>query len=146
MSESPSIRVSMEVRLFPNPRRPGIGLRPRREAQRPHLPQHARHCPVLEAGSALGFLVYPPLGEHESFNVSFEGEGLYRFVYSVNPNGAGWQEVLSVTHQSRELALLMFRMFIAVEDLGTPAGAVTLRGAWNFQTPTGWDTVYTPIF
>jgi len=123
---------------------------------------------VLEAGSALGFLVYPPLGEHESFNVSFEGEGLYRFVYSVNPNGAGWQEVLSVTHQmpiggigaaaedvkmlieatpeSRELALLMFRMFIAVQDLGTPAGAVTLRGAWNFQTPTGWDTVYTPIF
>jgi hypothetical protein len=160
--------VSIEVRLFPNPRRPGIGLRPKREAQRPHLPQHARHCPVLEAGSALGFLVYPPLGEHESFHVSFEGEGLYRFVYSVNPNGAEWQEVLSVTHQmpiggigaatedvkmlieatpeSRELALLMFRMFIAVQDLGTPAGAVTLRGAWNFQTPAGWDTVYTPIF
>jgi hypothetical protein len=123
---------------------------------------------VLEAGSALGFLVYPPLGEHESFQVSFEGEGLYRFVYSANPTGAEWQEVLSVTHQmplgglgaateevtmmieatpeSRELALLLFRMFVAVQDLGTPAGAVTLRGAWNFQTPPGWDTVYTPIF
>ena len=49
----------MEVSLFPNPRRPGIGLKPRREAQRPLLPQHARHCPVLEAGSSLGFLVYP---------------------------------------------------------------------------------------
>jgi hypothetical protein len=37
-------------------------------------------------------------------------------------------------------------MFIVPDDLGTPAGAVTLRGAWNFQTPAGWDTVYTPIF
>ena len=37
-------------------------------------------------------------------------------------------------------------MFIVPDDLGTPAGAVTLRGAWNFQTPPGWDTVYTPIF
>ena len=23
---------------------------------------------------------------------------------------------------------------------------LTLRGAWNFQTPPGWDTVYTPVF
>lgn len=40
----------------------------------------------------------------------------------------------------------MASMFIAADDLGTPAAAVTLRGAWNFQTPSGWDTVYTPIF
>jgi hypothetical protein len=40
----------------------------------------------------------------------------------------------------------MTRMFIVPEDLGTPAGAVTLCGAFNFQTPPGWDTVYTPIF
>ena len=40
----------------------------------------------------------------------------------------------------------MARMFVVPEDLGTPAGAVTLRGAWNFQTPPGWDAVYTPIF
>ena len=39
----------------------------------------------------------------------------------------------------------MARMFIVPEDLGTPAGAVTLRGATNFQTPAGWDTVYTPV-
>src|SRR5712691_8219788 len=52
----------MEVRLFPNLRRPAVGLKPRREAQRPLLPQHARHWPVLEAGSSLGFLVYPPYG------------------------------------------------------------------------------------
>jgi hypothetical protein len=41
---------------------------------------------------------------------------------------------------------LMPAMFISQDDLGTPAGAVTLRGAWNFQTPQGWDTVYTPVF
>ncbi len=158
----------MEVSLFPNPRRPGIGLRPRREGQRPLLPQHARHCPVLEAGSALGFLVHPPLAEKESFQVGYEGEGRYQFVYSVNPTGSKWEPVFSVAFQlpagsigatreevtmlipsppeSRETALLMARMFIVPEDLGTPAGAVTLRGAWNFQTPPGWDTVYTPVF
>jgi hypothetical protein len=30
--------------------------------------------------------------------------------------------------------------------MGTPPGAIALRGATNFQTPDGWDTVYTPIF
>src|SRR5205807_4750169 len=29
---------------------------------------------------------------------------------------------------------------------GTPPGALALRAATNFQTPAGWDTVYTPIF
>jgi hypothetical protein len=158
----------MEVCLFPNTRRPGIGLRPRREGQRPLLPQHARHCPVLEAGNALGFLVHPPLNDNESFHIGYDGEGRYRFVYSVNPTGAKWEPIFSVafllsvggigaakeevtmlipaTPESRETALLMARMFIAADDLGTPAGAVTLRGAWDFQTPPGWDTVYTPIF
>jgi hypothetical protein len=115
----------------------------------------------------MGFLVHPPLAEKEAFEISFEGEGRYKFVYSVNP-GNKWQAVFSVnfilpvgsigstkeevtmhipaTPESRETALLMARMFVVVEDLGTPAGAVTLRGAWNFQTPPGWDTVYTPIF
>jgi hypothetical protein len=158
----------MEVTLFPNPRRPGIGLRPKREGQRPLLPQHARHCPVLEAGSTAGFLVHPPLDEKETFHITFEGEGRYRFVYSVNPTGGKWEPIFAVnfllpmggigaakeevtmmipaTPQSRETALLMTRMFVVVDDLGTPAGAVTLRGAWNFQTPPGWDTLYAPVF
>jgi len=158
----------MQVGLFPNPYRPGIGQRPHREAQRPLLPQHARHCPVLEAGSTAGFLVHPPLAEKESFQIGYEGEGLYRFVYSVNAKGSEWEPVFSVTYQlpmggigatkrevemhiqdtpqTRELAHLMPRMFISPDDLGTPAGAVTLRGAWNFQTPPGWDTIYTPVF
>ncbi len=116
----------------------------------------------------MGYLVHPPLNDNESFHVAYEGEGRYRFVYSVNPNGSTWQPIFTVayglpvggigaaredvtmliqaTPESREMALLMTRMFIAVDDLGTPAGAVTLRGAWNFQTPAGWDTVYTPVF
>jgi hypothetical protein len=158
----------MEVTLFPNPLRPGIGMRPRREAQRPLLPQHARHCPVLEAGSTTGFLVHPPLAEKESFQIRFEGEGRFQFVYTVNRKGSKWEPIFTVTYQlpaggvgarkrdvkmhiqdtpqTRELAHLMPDMFIAEDDLGTPTGAVTLRGAWNFQTPPGWDTVYTPIF
>ena len=156
----------MEACLFPNPRRPGIGLRPHREGQRPLLPQHARHCPVLEAGSALGLMVHPPLNENESYHIGYEGEGRYRFVYSVNPTGAKWEAIFVVafllpvggmgaateevtmlipaTPESRETALLMAGMFIVADDLGTPAGAVTLRGAWNFQTPPGWDTVSRP--
>ncbi|HEY4361845.1 MAG TPA: hypothetical protein VGN17_12780 [Bryobacteraceae bacterium] len=157
----------MEVAIFPNPRRPGIGLRPRSESQRPLLPQHARHCPVLEAGSALGFLVYPPLAEHELVQVGFDGEGKYELQYSVNPTGKKWEPLFSVIYQmpvggiggtkeeiklnipatpeAKQTASMMARMFIAVDDLGTPAGAVTLRGAYNFQTPAGWDTVYTSV-
>ena len=56
-------------------------MQPRREGSRPLLPQHARHCPVLEAGSALGFMVYAPLEPKESLYVEFEGDGRYRFVY-----------------------------------------------------------------
>lgn len=157
----------MEVVLFPNPRRPGIGLRPKKEAQRPMLPQHSRLCPVLEAGSSLGLLVYPPLAENEQFQIGYEGEGVYRFGYAVNASGKSWQQVFTVSYQLAvggiglrkeevelfvpespgfaETAKTIARMFIVPDDLGTPAGAVTLRGAYNFQTPPGWDTVYSSV-
>jgi len=158
----------MEVRLFPNARRPGIGLKPRRDGQRPFLPQHARHCPVLEAGSSLGFLVYPPLAAEESYSIEHSGEGRYQFTYYVNPAGTAWLPIFSVTvvmpvggigafredvslltakpAVTREEALATMRTFVVPEDLGTPPGGLTLRGAWNFQTPPGWDSVYTPVF
>jgi hypothetical protein len=47
---------------------------------------------------------------------------------------------------SREGALDVIRVFVVPEDMGTPAGGIALRGATNFQTPPGWDTMYTPIF
>lgn len=157
----------MEVRLLPNSRRPGVGLKPRREPTRPLLPQHARHCPVLEAGSALGYMVYAPLEPKESLFIEYEGEGRYRFVYylqtqdgkrtpifqvtmSLSVGGVGMvkEEVtfVGVPLLSVEAALAVMRVFLVPEDMGTPAGAVALRGATNFQTPPGWDTVYTPIF
>jgi hypothetical protein len=157
----------MEVRMYSNSSRPGVGWKPRRESQRPLLPQHARHCPVLEAGSALGFLVYPPLTENESFHIEFQGEGRYQFLYCLGNSGK-WEAVFSVTLvlpmgsigimkeevsfmgrkplMSREAALGIMRALVVPEDMGTPPGAVALRGATNFQTPPGWDTVYTPIF
>lgn len=156
----------MEVTLFPNPRRPGIGLRPKKEAQRPLLPQHARLCPVLEAGSSLGALVYPPLANNEQVQIGYEGEGIYHFAYAVN-TGNKWEQLFTVTYRLaiggiglrteevrlmvpetpgfKETAKVMARMFMAPDDLGTPAGAVTLRGAYNFQTPPGWDTVYSSV-
>jgi len=157
----------MEVRLLPNSRRPGVGLKPRREPTRPLLPQHARHCPVLEAGSALGFMVYAPLEPKESLFIEYEGEGRYRFVYylqtqdgtrtpifqvtmSLSVGGVGMvkEEVtfVGVPILSVEAALAVMRVFLVPEDMGTPPGAIALRGATNFQTPSGWDTVYTPIF
>ncbi len=158
----------MEVRLFPNSARPGVGLKPRREAQRPLLPQHARHCPVLEAGSAMGFLVFPPLEPFESYYMGYEGDGRYQFVYYLSPPDGAPQPMFTVTislpvgsigamreavefHNrdvpiDRDQALLMLRQFIVPQDLGTPPGALALRAATNFQTPPGWDTVYTPIF
>ena len=157
----------MQVTLFPNPRRPGFGLRPKVEAQRPLLPQHARLCPVLEAGSALGALVYPSLAENEQFQIGYEGEGVYQFGYAANPTGTRWEQVFTVTYQLaiggigirkeevtlmvpetpgfRETAKQIARMFIVPDDLGTPTGAVTLRGAYNFQTSPGWDTVYSSV-
>jgi len=158
----------MEVRLFPNSARPGVGQKPRRESQRPLLPQHARHCPVLEAGSSLGFMVFPALEPHESYYIEFQGEGQYLFTYFQSNAMGKWDPLFSVlivlplggigmTREevkfavknppiSVEDAKLVMRAFLVPEDLGTPAGAISLRGATNFQTPPGWDTVYTPIF
>ncbi len=143
-------------------------MRPRREGQRPLLPQHARHCPVLEAGSSLGFLVYPPLDPKESFHIEYEGDGQYQFTYFLSSPKGKWEPIFKVmmvmpvgsvgmirdqvsfttknSPISSEAALGITRAFIVPEDLGTPAGAVALRGATNFQTPAGWDTVYSPIF
>ncbi len=158
----------MEVKLFPNTSRPGVGQKPRREPQRPLLPQHARHCPVLEAGSALGFLVYPPLEENETYHMEYQGDGQYRFMYFLRPPSGKWEAVFAVTMalpmgsvgKMREdveflikdppidaaAARSMTRSFVVPEDLGTPEGGISLRGATNFRTPEGWDTIYTSVF
>ena len=156
----------MEVRVYSNTRRPGIGMAPKREGSRPLLPQHARHCPVLEAGSALGFMVYASLEPKESVYVEFEGDGRYKFVYYLQTQAGKRAPIFQVTISlsvggigmmkedvtfvgapmlSREAAVAVMRAFLVPEDMGTPTGAIALRGATNFKTPPGWDTVYTPI-
>ncbi len=156
----------MDVRIFSSSGRPGVGQRPKREGQRPLLPQHARHCPVLEGGSALGFLVYPPLEPNEAAHISYDGEGRYLVTYFLALPGGKWDKVFTVAFQlamggigaireevefkkpqlTDQNAVNMAKAFIVPEDLGTPPGAISLVGAHNFQTPAGWDSVYTPIF
>jgi hypothetical protein len=122
---------------------------------------------VLEAGSALGFLVYPALQPNERFSIEYQGDGRYEFLYLLSTPKGKWEKVYSlkitlplgsigmlkeeVTFTmrnppiSKEAAAAMSRAFIVPEDLGTPPGALALRGSTNFQTPQGWDTVYSPI-
>ena len=99
--------------------------------------------------------------------VEHEGDGRYKFVYYLKTAGGRPTPLFQVTMSlpvggvgmmkeevafvgapmlSREAALAVMRAFLVPEDMGTPAGAIALRGATNFQTPPGWDTVYTPIF
>jgi hypothetical protein len=123
---------------------------------------------VLEAGSSLGFMVFPALEPHESYYIEFQGEGQYLFTYFQSNLQGKWDALFSVlivlplggigmTREevkfavknppiSVEDAKLVMRAFLVPEDLGTPPGAISLRGATNFQTQPGWDTVYTPIF
>ena len=133
----------MEVRVFGNTRRPGVGMSPRREGSRPLLPQHARHCPVLEAGSALGFMVYASLEPKESLYVEFEGDGRFKFVYYLQTQDGKRAPIFQVTMSlsvggvgmmkedvtfvgapmlSREAALAVMRAFLVPEDMGTPTG------------------------
>lgn len=157
----------MEIQTFPNLSRPGVGQKPRHESQRPLLPQHSRHCPVLEAGSGLGFLVYAPLEPHEAINVEYLGDGKYDFHYLLAGPGGRWQEIFSILFVlpvgslgmvreevtfkipdppiTKEGAVRVASALISVDDLGTPPGAVTFKGATGFKTPKGWDTVYGPI-
>ena len=112
-------------------------------------------------------MVYAPLEPKESYYVEYEGDGRYRFTYclespsgqptpvfsvsivmSLGGVGMTKEEVafVGVPILSREGALEVMRVFIVPEDMGTPAGGLALRGATNFRTPAGWDTMYTPIF
>jgi hypothetical protein len=122
---------------------------------------------VLEAGSALGFMVYAPLEPKESLYLEYEGDGRYKFVYYLQTQDGHRAPIFQVTLSlpvggvgmvkedvtfvgapllSREAALAVMRVFLVPEDMGTPPGAIALRGATNFKTASGWDTVYTPIF
>jgi len=157
----------MEIQVFPNLSRPGVGQKARRESQRPLLPLHSRHCPVLEAGSGLGFLVYPPLEPNEAVRIEYVGDGKFHFEYFLSSPGGSWETLFTVMYAlpvgsigltkeevtfkvsdppiTEEGARKIAQTFVIPGDLGTPPGAVTLRGASGFRTPAGWDTVYGPV-
>lgn len=155
-----------EIVLLPNQRRPGAGRKPSREARRPWLPQHARLCPVLEAGSSLGYLVYPPLDDRESYQVRYLPGNSFRFsffiadeqgapdlvfaIHSTPSAGGGGLMADDLVYHDREYGMaeqtiraLKEALFVNID---TPPGAVGLRGAFDFRTPDGWDTVYTGVF
>jgi hypothetical protein len=152
-----------EVRVLPNRFRPGVGLGPERVAKRPRLPQHARQCPVLEDGSALGYLVYPPLRHDEAFQIVY-ADTKYQFTYFRARKPGKWEDVFRLTFSlavgggssyHAELAVnaggpppgddevnQLCSALILPQHFGQPPGAVGLRGSVNFRTPEGWDTIY----
>ena len=155
----------MEVRLIPNSFRPGVGQKPRRENTRPLLPQHARHCPVLEAGSALGCLVYPALRQDEAVQVLY-AHGKYQVTYAREQKPGNWQDVFQLTFSqatgggsyNAELGVHegneppsdaeineLCSAILLPQHFGQPAGGVGLLGSVDFRTPKGWDTVYGPV-
>jgi hypothetical protein len=155
-----------EVTVLPNRFRPGVGLPPAKVAQRPYLPQHARHCPVLEAGSALGYLVYPPLRKTEAFQIVYS-DAKYHFTYLRENKASRWEELFRLTFSlavgggtshSLDLAVSeggtpptdaevteICAALIMPQHFGQPVGAVGLRGSVDFRTPEGWDTVYIAV-
>src|SRR5579859_2410706 len=85
-----------EIVVVPNRVRPGVGLPPARVTQRPWLPQHSRHCPVLEAGSAIGYLVYPALRMDETLQVAFN-DTAYQVTYARGRKPGQWEDVFQLT-------------------------------------------------
>jgi hypothetical protein len=158
-----SCQPMVEVTVLPNRFRPGVGLAPSRVAQRPWLPQHARLCPVLEAGSALGYLVYPPLRPDEAFQILYQ-DTKYQVTFFRERKPGQWDDVFRLTFSlavgggssySADLAVKeggapptdaevneLCTAVILPQHFGQPPGAVGLRGSADFRTPSGWDTVY----
>jgi hypothetical protein len=152
----------VEVTVLPNRFRPGIGLAPSRVAQRPWLPQHARHCPVLEAGSALGYLVYPALRMDEALQILY-AHSKYQVTYYRERKPGQWDDAYQLTFSlavgggsyNLDLAVKeggepptdaevndLCTSVILPQHFGQPAGGVGIRGSVDFRTPKGWDTVY----
>ena len=155
----------VEVTVLPNRSRPGVGLPPARVAQRPWLPQHARLCPVLEAGSALGYLVYPPLQLDEALQIAYvnskyevtyyraskpgQWDDVFQLTFSLSIGGGSYNAALAVKEggaaPTDEQVSDICTAVLVPQHFGQPAGGVGLRGSVDFRTPKGWDTVYGTI-
>ncbi len=152
----------MRVTILDSQRRPGIGKVPAPENRRAWLPQQARFCPVLEDASRSGFLVYPPLDARESLQIRYLEQTVYRltffvqdaggmshraFVADIQPSaGSGGVEAQDVRYidpaTKLDDAAVLALVDALTTNVHTPPGGVGLRGAHDFVTPEGWDTVY----
>lgn len=152
----------MQVTILPNQRRPGVGRQPVRENRRAWLPQQARFCPVLEDGSRLGFLVYPPLEDPEVLQVRRTRDETLRFSFATTAEdgttrplwildmtasaGGGGLDTHELRFVDEQLQLsqeqVLGQLDALTVNLNAPPGAVGIRGGFDFVTPEGWDTVY----
>ncbi|MDA0270113.1 MAG: hypothetical protein O2798_01860 [Chloroflexi bacterium] len=155
----------MRVLVIPHQRRPGIGRAPIPDGHRATLPEQARLCPVLEDGSRLGYLVYPPLAATETMEVRLLTDGVFRLTLLVQTDGAtaqpvavmeirptagtGGIEVREVLFVEPKLGFgepAIRELFdMLVTNVNAPDGGIGLRGAHDFVTPEGWDTVYSGV-
>jgi len=155
----------MRVKIVPGQRRQGAGKRPARENRRAWLPQQARFCPVLEDASKTGYLIYPPLHDNESFQVRYQDNNVFRltfyvgddrgmrapaFVVDIRPSagtgGLDHTEVVFLEEKTKLTTQMVQQLLDAlVTNVNSPPGGIGIRGAFDFITPEGWDTVYTGV-
>lgn len=153
----------MRVTLVPNLRRPGIGRLPEPDGRRASLPEHGRLCPVLEDANRTGYLVFPPLEAREAFQIRYLEENLYQatmlrdpgggrpptvvFAAEIRPAaGAPGAEVRDIRHVDRASGLdeagALELLDALTTNLNAPPGGIGIRGAFDFVTTEGWDTLY----
>jgi hypothetical protein len=115
---------------------------------------------VLEAGSAIGYLVYPALRMDEALQVVY-AQSRYQVAYSRERKPGQWEDVFQLTFTLRvgsysaDLAIKpgddaptdaevndLLTAVVLPQHFGQPPGGVALRGSVDFRTPKGWDTVY----
>lgn len=150
----------MRVTLVPNLRRPGIGRVPEPDGRRASLPEHGRLCPVLEDANRTGYLVFPPLEQHEALQIRYREENLYQatmlrdlgggrpatvvFAAEIRPAaGAPGAEVRDIRHvDGIDEAEALELLDALTTNLNAPPGGIGIRGAFDFVTPEGWDTIY----
>ncbi|MBM3140560.1 MAG: hypothetical protein FJZ92_10280 [Chloroflexi bacterium] len=152
----------MRVTIVPNQRRPGVGKLPVPENRRAWLPQQARFCPVLEDASRSGFLVYPPLATNESFQVRLLEHHVFRLSFFIEDESGTSRRVAVIDYQpaagtggvdaqdvrfvepaapiDENDALALFDALTT--NVNSPPGGIGIRGAYDFVTPEGWDTIY----
>jgi len=118
---------------------------------------------VLEAGSAIGYLVYPALRMDEALQIAY-AHSQYQVTYSRERKPGQWEDVFQLTFTLRvgsysaDLAVKagdeaptdaevndLLTAVVLPQHFGQPPGGVALRGSVDFWTPQGWDTVYAAV-